>query len=103
VILKVDKFGNLITNLTEADVPQLFASAAQGFKIVVGNKDVTTLRTAYAQGMHNEVFAIVGSMGYLELAANRGAASQLLGATRGNEVIVHLNAGASAGQAAPAS
>jgi S-adenosyl-L-methionine hydrolase (adenosine-forming) len=102
VVMKVDKFGNMITNLTAADVPQLFAGNAQGFKIVIGNKEVTTLRTAYAQGMHNEVFAIVGSMGYLELAANRGAATQLTGANRGSEVTVHLAEGAAAG-AAPAS
>jgi S-adenosyl-L-methionine hydrolase (adenosine-forming) len=102
VVMKVDKFGNMITNLTAADVPQLFEGNAQGFKIVIGNKEVTTLRTAYAQGMHNEVFAIVGSMGYLELAANRGAATQLTGANRGSEVTVHLAEGAAAG-AAPAS
>ena len=103
VVLKADKFGNLITNLTEKDVPQLFAGNAQGLKIVVGNKEVTTLRTAYAQGMHNEVFAIIGSMGYLEIASNRGAATQLTGANRGSEVTVHLEgAGAASGAAAPA-
>lgn len=96
VILKTDKFGNLITNLTEKDVPQLFAGNGQGMKIVVGSKEVVTLRTAYAQGMHNEIFAIVGSMGYLEIASNRGAASTLTGANRGSEVTVHLDGAAAA-------
>jgi S-adenosylmethionine hydrolase len=90
VIIKVDKFGNLITNFTKKDVPQLFQGPAQGFKIVVGAKEIVTMRTAYAQGMHNEVFAITGSIGFLELAANRAAASQLLGANRGTEVTLQM-------------
>jgi S-adenosyl-L-methionine hydrolase (adenosine-forming) len=102
VILKADKFGNLITNLTEKELPQLFAGNGQGLKIIVGNKEVTTLRTAYAQGMHNEVFAIVGSMGFLEIATNRGAATQLTGANRGTEVTIHIE-GVGAAAATPAS
>ena len=90
VIIKVDKFGNLITNFTAKEVPQFFDGQAQEFKIVVGSKEVTTHRTAYAQGMHNEVFAIVGSMGFLELATNRGSAAALTGANRGSEVAIQI-------------
>jgi S-adenosylmethionine hydrolase len=86
VVLKMDKFGNLITNFTARDLPQLFTPNPPPFRFVVGNKEVNTLRTAYAQGMHNEVFAIVGSTGFLELATNRGSAAALLGANRGTEV-----------------
>jgi S-adenosyl-L-methionine hydrolase (adenosine-forming) len=101
VVLKVDKFGNLITNFTEKELPQLFSSTPPAFKIVVGNKEITTLRTAYAQGMQNEVFAIVGSSGFLELASNRGAASRLLTADRGTEVGFIVD-GASQAAAVPA-
>jgi S-adenosyl-L-methionine hydrolase (adenosine-forming) len=94
VVLKADKFGNLITNFTVKDLPQLFAESAPPFKIVVGNKEITTLRKAYAQGMHNEIFAIVGSMGFLELATNRGSAAQLLAANRGTEVGFVIDAAA---------
>lgn len=86
VILKADKFGNLITNFTAKDLPKMFEATAPTFKIVVGSKEITTRRDAYAQGMHNEVFAILGSMGYLELAANRGSARTLCAADRGSEV-----------------
>jgi hypothetical protein len=86
VVLKTDKFGNLITNFTAKEVPQLFQPEVPRFKILVNNKEVTNMRAAYALGMHNEVFAIIGSMGYLELASNRGPASKLLGADRGSEV-----------------
>src|SRR5207248_8205052 len=35
VVLKTDKFGNLITNITPADIPQLFEPAPPPFRIVV--------------------------------------------------------------------
>jgi S-adenosylmethionine hydrolase len=102
VILKMDKFGNLITNFGAADVPALFQNPTPVFKIVIGNKEITTLRSAYAQGMHNEVFAIMGSMGFLEIAANRVAAGQLLGANRGTEVGIMIQGVAYAAPAAAA-
>jgi hypothetical protein len=39
-------------------------------------------------------------MGYLEIAANRGAAAQLTGAGKGSEVIVMLGGVAAAGKGA---
>jgi len=86
VILKADKFGNLITNFTPKNLPQLFQAERPEFKIVINNKEITTIRQAYAQGMHGEVFAILGSAGFLELSSNRAAASRLLNADRGTEV-----------------
>lgn len=88
VVMKVDKFGNLITNISPKDVPQLFVEGAKDFKIIVGKGEVMRVHAAYAQGSPGEVFGIVGSMGYLEIAANRGAAAQLLQATKGSEVHV---------------
>jgi S-adenosylmethionine hydrolase len=100
VILKVDRFGNLITNITPKDAPMLFEAAPAPFKLVVGNKEVTVIRKAYAEGAAGEVFAIMGSMGFLEIAANRGTASQLTGAGKGNEVSIILGEGAAAGKSA---
>jgi S-adenosylmethionine hydrolase len=44
--------------------------------------------TNYAEGTPGEVFGILGSMGFLEIAANRGSAFQLLAAGKGSEVNV---------------
>jgi S-adenosyl-L-methionine hydrolase (adenosine-forming) len=99
VVLKVDRFGNLITNVTPEDAPALFAGKV-GFKIVVGSKEITAIRTAYAEGTPGEVFAIVGSMGYLEIVANRAAAAQITGAGKGSEISVLLGEGAAAGKGA---
>ena len=90
VVLKVDKFGNLETNFSERDVPQLFAQPTPAFKIAVGKAQVSKLVSSYSQGAPGEVFAIVGSMGYLEISANRGAATQVAGAGRGAEVMLTM-------------
>lgn len=99
VVLKVDRFGNLITNITPEDLPALFAGKA-GFKITVGSKEISEIRTAYAEGAPGEVFGILGSMGYLEIVANRAAAAQLTGAGKGSEVSIALGTGAAAGNGA---
>jgi S-adenosyl-L-methionine hydrolase (adenosine-forming) len=96
VVLKVDRFGNLITNITAQDVPTLFNGSA-GVKIVVGSREITEMRSAYAEGSPGEVFGILGSMGFLEIAANRTAAAQLTGAGKGTEVSVVLGGGTAAG------
>lgn len=100
VVLKVDKFGNLITNITPQDAPMLFAAKAKGFKIVVGSREITEIRNAYAEGAPGEVIAIMGSMGFLEIAANRAAAAQLIGVGKGAEVSIVLGEGAAAGKGA---
>ena len=99
VVLKVDRFGNLITNVTAEDAPALFTGKA-GFKIMVGSKEITEVRTAYAEGAPGEVFGILGSMGYLEIVANRAAAAQITGAGKGSEVTIALGEGAAAGKSA---
>lgn len=88
VVLKVDKFGNLVTNISERDLPQLFRSDPPPFKITVGKAEIVNMKTAYGLGAPGEVFAIPGSMGFLEIATNRGAACRMVGADRGSEVSV---------------
>ena len=99
VVLKVDRFGNLITNITPDDAPALFSGKA-AFKIMVGNKEITEIRSAFSEGGPGEVFGILGSMGYLEIVANRAPAAQLTGAGKGAEVTVQLGGATAAGKGA---
>jgi S-adenosylmethionine hydrolase len=78
----------------------LFGAAAKGFKISVGSREVTEIRNSYAEGAPGEVFGVLGSMGFLEIAANRAAAAQLTGAGKGNEVSILLGDAAAAGKSA---
>ena len=100
VVLKVDRFGNLITNITPQDVPMLFADGAKRFKIMVGTREVTEVHNAYAEGAPGEIFGVLGSMGFLEIAVNRGAAAQLTGAGKGTDVNIILGESAAAGKSA---
>jgi len=90
VVLKVDNFGNVITNVTADDVPKLVAQGAS-FKISVGNKEVSKFALNYSQGAQGEVFAIIGSSGFLEISVNRGNAARALGVQRGAEVSVEIS------------
>jgi S-adenosylmethionine hydrolase len=86
VVLKVDHFGNLVTNITPLDAPGLFRLDKQPFKIRIGKAEITEIKSTYEEGERGQLFGILGSMGYLEIVASRGSAAQLAGATRGSEV-----------------
>jgi hypothetical protein len=96
VVLKVDRFGNLVTNITPQDAPMLFEEHPQDFKIVVGKKEINSMQKIYANARPGELFGILGSMGYLEVAANRGSAYQLIGSGKGTEVMVVIGEAAAA-------
>jgi S-adenosyl-L-methionine hydrolase (adenosine-forming) len=100
VVLKVDRFGNLITNITPKDAPMLFGANATAFKILIGSREITEIHSAYAEGSPGEVIGILGSMGFLEIAANRGAAAQLTGVGKGADVTIILGEAAAAGNGA---
>jgi len=88
VVLKVDKFGNVITNIAPQDVPQFFATGPPQFRILAGKHEITSMRATYAEGTAGEVFGILGSMGFLELATNRGSAARALEVGKGAEIVV---------------
>jgi len=88
--LKVDKFGNIITNITPEDVPQIFTENPPPFKIIINQHEISRLNASYSMGKPSEVFAILGSSGFLEICANRGSAAKALNVGRGVEVGVML-------------
>ena len=85
VVVKADKFGNLITNIGEAD---LLAISAKGnpISILIAGQTLTRICRSYAEGGEDEVFAIIGSSGYLELAAKQASAAEKLAAGAGSPV-----------------
>ncbi len=90
-VLRVDKFGNVITNLMPDDLPQLFSESPPPFKIIINQQEITKLNLSYSLGKPSEIFAIVGSSGYLEICTTRGSAAKALNASRGAEVGVVLS------------
>jgi S-adenosylmethionine hydrolase len=89
-VLRVDHFGNLMTNFTPEDMPELMREPG-AITMTVGGKPVKKLVETFADGPVNEAVAVFGSSGFLEIALNKGNAAVALGATRGAEVIVKLS------------
>lgn len=86
MVLKVDKFGNLITNIGEQEAPELFAATLPPLSILISGETITRIYKSYAEGADGEYFAILGSSGYLEIAARQASAAQKLSATTGSPV-----------------
>lgn len=89
VILEVDSFGNLITNIT-ADLLAGYPTDER-VCIVCGIYETWGILSAYAQ-QHADMFvALVGSTGRLELAIVEGNAAKRLGLQAGMPVTVAWN------------
>ena len=85
VVLRVDSFGNLVTNFRAEDLPaQSLENGEVRFQL--GNHTVSKLVDTFAKGAPGEAFAYVGSNGFVEIGINRGNASRSLGVARGVQV-----------------
>lgn len=83
-IVHIDRFGNCITNITRDIVQDEHAT------LHVKEKPIETFRRFYGEdsASPNELFAIWGSAGFLEIAINGGSAALTLGVKRGEAVIL---------------
>ncbi len=82
-ILKVDRFGNLITNL---HVHEFAGVSTRPFELKVGTEVIKRLALTFSECAPGELFVIVGSSGYLEVATNQASAVNLLGCGVGSPV-----------------
>jgi S-adenosylmethionine hydrolase len=81
-ILHVDHFGNLITNIKRANLP------GKDIPIEVAGRLIQGITDYYAEG--EELMAIIGSSGYLEIALKNGSAADFLNIGIGDEIKVTL-------------
>jgi len=80
-VILIDRFGNLITNIRG---PQLQAMP----EIEIGGKSIPGLKRAYVEAEPGEPLAIISSAGRLEIAVNRGDATEHFNATLGEPITV---------------
>jgi len=85
-VLKVDHFGNLITNFRAADFPGI---STRHFEMLVGIQIVSRFADNYQQANIGELFVIEGSSGYLEVSTTQASAATLLGC--GSQTPVELS------------
>jgi len=86
-VLKTDRFGNLITNFHIDEFPDVMK---QPIEMRAGLERITRLARTYAETALGELFAIVGSSGYLEVAVNQGSAAKMLGVGTGSPVELEI-------------
>ncbi len=87
VVLKVDSFGNLITNFRAEDLPA-DAMEKGAINLQVGGHSIGKLLPTFAQGNAGEAIAYLGSSGNVEIGVNKGSASKTLGLGRGTPVLL---------------
>jgi S-adenosylmethionine hydrolase len=71
-ILKIDHFGNIVTNFHVDDYGDL---ATRNFQLELGPVTVNVLAANYAACGPGELFAILGSSGYYEVSMSQGSAA----------------------------
>jgi len=87
VVLRVDAFGNLVTNFRVDDLPAKAVEKGE-VQLQVGSQLVTKFVPTFGQGPAGEAVAYIGSSGFLEIAINKGSASRTLGIGRGTPVLL---------------
>ena len=76
-VIAIDRFGNAVTNLI----------APRGGRVEIAGRSVPIVRT-YADVPAGEVTALVGSIGFVEVAQRDGRAADALGIHRGAPVVL---------------
>jgi len=83
-ILHIDAFGNLISNIREQEFSDF--TKDRPFVIKVGTKTIHGLKRRYSDGSRNELIALFGSGGFLEISVREGNAQKILGIKRGDPI-----------------
>jgi len=84
-VIYIDRFGNLITNISAEDL----RGAAQGLTVSFKGHTLRGLVSSYLSGAQKQLMAIVDSWGLLEIARFRDSARVFSGAERGTKVLLH--------------
>ena len=84
MVLHVDRFGNCLTNVTEADLDEY--ADGRTFKCYAGSTIISEHVRTYGDTTPGEPVTLFGSGGLLEIAVNQGHAADLLSVGRGSSV-----------------
>jgi len=87
-VIHIDKFGNLITNLSASLIENAIGS--RSVKIYVGNTILDEIVTTFGSVPEGEPAAFIGSSGMLEVGINKGDAREMLGVQKGAQISLVL-------------
>src|SRR5262249_1113338 len=88
-VLRVDRFGNLVTNIDRRTFDKVGGGALD---IRIGDYHVGRVVSTYSDAPAGEICALFASTGHLEIAANGASAASELAAGRGALVTVARHA-----------
>ena len=89
-VIYIDRFGNAITNITRQDL--LRFSNFNECKIHFSRKEYfEEIHSAYHEVPEGEKICIIGTNDHLEVAINRGNASQLLGIEKDHLILIEFS------------
>lgn len=88
-VLYRDRFGNLITNLSQQLIVQ-FLNRNRGANLVLlaGKKKISEMAAAYSSSGSDRPFFIINSLGLLEIAVYKKPAAEVLGLEAGDQVVL---------------
>ena len=78
----IDDFGNIITNISQKDLPQ---NQVVNIKLIGVLQNISFGKT-YSQAKPHEPLALIGSHGFLEIALNQGNAAEKFNAKPGDKI-----------------
>ena len=90
VVLRVDRFGNLVTNIDRRRVEEF--AAGSRIHVAIADHPVANVVGTYAEAEAGSICALFDSTDHLEIAVVNGSARERLGLMRGAEVVVRLKA-----------
>ena len=86
-VIHIDRFGNVITNVRKADLLTWLGSDRPG-RLEIQGRVIEQHCRYYAEARPDEPFSILGSSGFLEIAAFSDSAARILGVGVGSSVKV---------------
>ncbi len=89
-ILRIDHYGNLITNIHLDNFNKLIDKNSENFEIIIGIEKLIEINKTYSDVNAGELFALFNSNHFLEIGMNLGNASKLLGMKEDDPISINF-------------
>jgi hypothetical protein len=88
-VLQIDHFGNIRSNIRQADLDRFFSGREQAqCAISLNGRKISGISTTYADAEPGSLLALLDSAGYVEIAVNMDSAAQMTCCRVGDSVTV---------------
>src|SRR3989338_9703214 len=89
-VIHIDRFGNLITNISETQFHSFVSERNGKAKIKIKNLTIPSLCKSYSEANRLKPSSIFNSWGLLEIFIKNGNASRKLGIKNGGKVVIQF-------------